>query len=402
MNNKPVSAFRLIIIWISLFSLLLGLTNLAATTVVYFWYDTEGQDLFANGGHNPPSTRNQFRFRLANYPDKDSAREIFRDIDRVQVTYKPYVAWTLEPYRGKTLTINASGERIHSTFTPEKNSGSITRFFGGSTLWGVGVEDAATIPALFNASHPELKVYNHGQFSYNSRQELALLLNLLAAGEEPGAVIFYDGVNDVAVNCRADTGINSHNREWQMRQIMQGYPEAKKMREEGPGLLTGLRGVFVGGIQRLIVELKRDKQPAIRSSWPENHWICHKDPVKAQAVADKLIKNWTLAHELVSNAGGRFQAVLQPVAFFGTPRLDHLEQEIAYWGSELPAQYAAVYPLLIGAIHRLGLAWISDASTLFDGGGQYYIDFAHVTGNGNARIAAFMEEIQQDGSRVAD
>ncbi|MBF0357647.1 MAG: hypothetical protein HQL70_03500 [Magnetococcales bacterium] len=392
MNNKPVSTFRLITIWISVFTVTLLLINFTAAIVLSFLQEKEKLDIFANGDKLPDYTRNQFRFRLPNYNDKNRAREIYRDLDRLQATYRPYVAWSMEPYQGKTVTIAASGERVYPPLLADRNSNVVKRFFGGSTMWGVGVEDKDTIPALFNAKQPNTAVYNHGQFSYNSRQELALLLNLLSSGEHLGDVLFYDGVNDVAVNCRADTGLNSHNREKKMRRMINAYPQARKLQQEGPGLLDSFRGLFIGAIQNLFIELKRDKSPRKTSSWDREHWTCHKDPAKAQMVADNLLKNWQLAHDLVTKAGGSFQAVLQPVALFANPRLDHIEQELAYWGSELPAQYRAVYPLLLKGIKKLDVEWITDASSLFDGDELFYIDFAHVTANGNQRIAELILE----------
>lgn len=394
MNSKPVSSFRLFLIWIALISIMLLLLNVAATAMLANWFTSDSRDLFADGGHTPPAMRNQFRFRLPNYSDKAQAKEIFRDLDRLKAIYKPYVGWRLQPYKGKTTTIGPDGERSHGSQISTAGKQSIIRFFGGSTLWGVGVDDSETIPALFNALHPEMVVYNHGQFSYNSRQELALLLNLLSRGVPIGDVLFYDGVNDVAVNCRADTGLNSHNREGQMRKIITEYPELKKLETQGPGLLASLQGVLFGGIKRLFVELKTSHKPKLHTSWAKDHWTCHKDPLKAKMVVATLLQNWSLARELVVNAGGRFYGVLQPVAFFGKPRLDHLDQEIVYWGEELAAQYATIYPLLKAEIAARNLAWTSDASNLFDDQYRYYIDFAHVTANGNRRVAAFVDGLQ--------
>jgi lysophospholipase L1-like esterase len=73
--------------------------------------------------------------------------------------------------------------------------------FGGSTLYGSGVPDWATIPSflskeLNSAPNHCVVITNFGTEAYNSNQELLLLIEQLKAGRRPDAVIFYDGVND--------------------------------------------------------------------------------------------------------------------------------------------------------------------------------------------------------------
>ena len=73
--------------------------------------------------------------------------------------------------------------------------------FGGSTLYGSGVPDWATIPSLLSTELNQLPnhcvaITNFGTEAYNSNQELLLLLEQLKAGRRPDLVIFYDGVND--------------------------------------------------------------------------------------------------------------------------------------------------------------------------------------------------------------
>src|SRR5687768_6730267 len=54
------------------------------------------------------------RDELPNYKsDQTYAQEVFRDYGRVQHQYEPFVGWKTLPYKGKTLTIDERGERIH-------------------------------------------------------------------------------------------------------------------------------------------------------------------------------------------------------------------------------------------------------------------------------------------------
>ena len=63
-------------------------------------------------------------------------------------------------------------------------------------MWGTGSPDEGTLAARFNALHPDLRVHNHGESGYVSRQNLARLQSLVNEGEAMDLVIFYDGYND--------------------------------------------------------------------------------------------------------------------------------------------------------------------------------------------------------------
>ena len=117
------------------------------------------------------------RHELPNYKaDHDYAKNVFYDYDRVQHRYEPFVGWKMLPYKGNTLQVTKDGRRFTPSPELKNETESVVRFFGGSTMWGEGSDDANTIPALFNAANPQYKVYNHGQLAYNSRQELEELI----------------------------------------------------------------------------------------------------------------------------------------------------------------------------------------------------------------------------------
>jgi lysophospholipase L1-like esterase len=73
--------------------------------------------------------------------------------------------------------------------------------FGGSTLYGTGVPDWATLPSflsrdLNSAQLGCVVVTNFGVEGYVTNQEVMLLMEQLKIGRHPNIVIFYDGVND--------------------------------------------------------------------------------------------------------------------------------------------------------------------------------------------------------------
>ncbi len=96
-----------------------------------------------------------------------------------ELVWKPYVYWQRE--EGVRKTIQMKGKKVW--------------VFGGSAVWGTGVEWNETIPSyLANYGY---NVTNYGETGYVSTQELILLIQELKSGFPPDIVIFYDGFNDV-------------------------------------------------------------------------------------------------------------------------------------------------------------------------------------------------------------
>src|SRR5215208_6809366 len=78
---------------------------------------------------------------LPNYPDKRRAHEIFADWAKShrRTSFAPFLDWKLKSYRGRTAIVNALGYRM-TPRTKRTPRGRIVRFFGGSTVWGAGVD----------------------------------------------------------------------------------------------------------------------------------------------------------------------------------------------------------------------------------------------------------------------
>ncbi|MAG98429.1 MAG: hypothetical protein CMM08_17285 [Rhodospirillaceae bacterium] len=381
---------ELLAIWLAETAVLLVALNLAAMAVLGL-LEPDSQLAADEAGE---SNRGSYRFRLPNYTDKARAEQHYRELDELEFTYRPYVAWAALPFAGRTITIDDQGERNPAAETAAWGPGEVVRLFGGSTVWGVGVDDDGTIAAELARLWPQAKVRNHGQFSYVSRQSLARLTSLITAGKKIGSAVFYDGVNEVAVLCRADTGVVGHNRQHQMSKRIRGYPKLEqRLQERRSAFLAGLWAVFLGHSVELLERLGGVSIAPAWAALPENHWVCDEQPDKARRVAESLLRNWQTAHQLVTAHGGRFRAVLQPVAYVGRPRVDHITEELDYFGAELRAQYAAVYPLVARMISDSGHDWMRLATHLYDGDDRLYIDFSHVTAAGNKIAAAFLYDV---------
>lgn len=323
------------------------------------------------------------RHSLPNYAgDVAYAKEIFNDYHSVAHTYTPFVGWQMLPYQGKTVTIDEHGWRTHPAMN-DTNDSMVVRFFGGSTMWGEGSDDANTIPALFNETFPELTVHNHGQLAYNSRQNLDALISLYSKGESADVVIFYDGVNDAAFLCPADISQLPGHRLVPMfkRKLFGGKKQVA---------LDILNNLFTENI--LIVVRQFDTVTGREASL----YNCV-DTDKGRTIAEMMLRNWEMAHQLVTNQGGKFFAVLQPVSFIGSPKTDYLKLD-----SELGKSFREVYYHLKLMIQQKNYPWIIDMTDAFDGDEYIYIDFCHVSGNGNRIIADRLASVfrNQTGSHI--
>lgn len=310
------------------------------------------------------------RADLPNYAlEREHAKAVFTDYNRVQHQYEPFVGWRTLPFKGKTTQISPDGLRTHDPQGSDDNRRRVVRFFGGSTMWGEGSDDQHTIPALFNALNTEYKVYNHGQLAYNTRQELDNLISVYAKEQKTDLVIFYDGVNDAAFLCP---------------KVIKDLPAHRLVPMYREKLYTGKFTIVKELASKIFVEdiLKLIQKLTYRPTPENSPYDCVSNPEKAEAIAEMMIKNWEMAHEIVTNRNGQFIAVLQPAAFIGNPRTDHLELD-----AELGKNFQKIYSLLRKKIAERNHPWIVDLTGKFDGNEYIFIDFCHVSPNGNEIIA---------------
>ena len=120
----------------------------------------------------------------------------------------------------------------------------------------------------------------------------------------------------------------------------------------------------------------------------ESPYNCIGDENKAEEIAEIFIRNWEMAHEIVTNRGGQFIAVLQPAAYIGNPKTDHLKLD-----EDLGKNFKEVYRRIKVKIAERNHPWIYDLSDRFDGDQLIYIDFCHVSPNGNQIMAKSIGEI---------
>ena len=334
------------------------------------------------------------RAALPVFAKADTVKERFSELFAMGFDYTPFVGWSRRPFQGAHTTIEESGDRIVPS-APRNPQGTI-RFLGGSAMWGTGSNDSETIPSLVAAEFPNHLVLNHAESGFNSRQSLARVINLANQGKALDLVISYDGVNDVSFQCTGVASINGHGRE----QLIRDRIDRRLRLGPAPDSLQDVHlfRVLLASTYELVLNgyltiFGQPVQPveAGDTAAPGRQSLCAADPTFATQVADTLIANWRIAKTVVEAEGGRFLAVLQPVAHLGTPDIDYLDAEglRAY----LKADFLAVYPLLIKQIREERLDWVIDLTDVFDGGQRVYIDDTHVTAEGNRMVAARLKPV---------
>jgi lysophospholipase L1-like esterase len=134
--------------------------------------------------------------------DRAAADAYWRESRELVYRIGDHGLWRAQPFAGSALNVDAEG--LRATVSPAPPAGARTpevAVFGGSTVWGPGLPDDATIPSLLAAelaaAGRPARVRNHGGLAYVSSSETVALLAELQAGARPDVVVFLDGVNDV-------------------------------------------------------------------------------------------------------------------------------------------------------------------------------------------------------------
>ena len=295
--------------------------------------------------------------------DRAWVKQHWMELNRSPGVYRSYVGWRQDPMAGETITIEGTYRQRRTLNNPA--SSKKVYFFGGSTMWGWGVNDAGTIPSQF-AAHTGLHAENFGEQGWVAHQSLVLLIELIQSGHRPDVVVFYDGVNDALEKCRSELPAKplAHQQERQFEQVLRASIK--------PDSYSHYFAPVLAVARRLNEKLDLVSAPA----W----YDCDTNPQKAEAVADALLQDWMLAKRLVEAQGGKFIGLLQPVAALSKTRLDHLKLS-----DGVSAQFRAVYQKVQQKI--AGQNAFHDLVALLDRDEYIYIDWCHLPPRGNRYVA---------------
>jgi hypothetical protein len=321
---------------------------------------------------------------LPNYAGVKWARTHFVEFGSLPANYVSYIGWRRAHFKGETINVVGPLAQRATVGAADASKPSIY-FFGGSTMWGTGADDASTIPSLV-AQLGGFRSENFGESAWVAHQSLLLLIQLLQDGHRPNVVVFYDGVNEVLHKCRWESRPGAHAREGSIRSAL---AEAKAENVYGLKYMVQPLIALAGVVSGRVALWTRNGTKHLNRLYD-----CHTDAAKAQRIADNLIQDWDMARKLVEAHGGKFIAILQPVAYYSDTKLDYVRLS-----DTQRRQYEAVYPLIRKAM--AGRTGLYDFTGVLDHPEYIYIDFCHVSPNGNRYIAQKLIEVlgSKPGSR---
>jgi hypothetical protein len=326
---------------------------------------------------NKPHSIHDPSGHLPNYAGIDWAVQHFREMDQLQqarTDFKSFVGWRRKPFNGETINIGgpyAQRRTINNGPAGEKKA----YFFGGSSMWGTGSNDEGTIPSQF-AAMTGIHSDNFGEAGYTAHQSLMLLIQLLQEGHRPDLVVFYDGVNEVALKCVKELTPDAHMLEARIDNLLK---EPVTSPASFDHYLAPLRHV-AGRVRSTLIHSA--------GIAPEEGFNCHSNSGKATRIADNLLRDWQMAKRIVESYDIKFIAGLQPAIYFSRTRRDHLEDVPIL----MHTQFETVYPLIKQRLKQ-GKDFFYDFTSVLDVDEYVYVDFCHLSPNGNRLVAARFAEI---------
>lgn len=313
--------------------------------------------------------------------DKFSEKEkLWEEFLQTEIHFAPHYYWKPKPFSGKFININSEGLR-KTIKNPAKGAKKVF-FFGGSTAWGTGVPDDATIPSLMNKSlGKNYDFYNLGASGYVSTQELNYLLERLTNNDIPDIVIFYDGANDVY----AGTYSPAIPRDPQNMRVRWGSSATN-------GILGILLGIFQESNYKLLFNKLGVWDSLIESKIADN--------------SRRVIANYE-AHIKQIKALEREYGF--KTFFFWQPYLFSLSRDVYPYEQEIidrksPTWVKAMRESYLVAKEKLsnsedeGIFFIGNV--LDDQKEPIYIDWCHLGPNGNAHVAKRMVSLLKGTNKI--
>lgn len=335
------------------------------------------------------------RAYLSTYQDKDWAPALFQDFDDYleALEFEPFVMWKQNGFVGEEVTMNDIG--LRSTWNPstyEKVDPLKLFVFGGSTIWGTGARDDYTIPSqlskLLNKEGIPFEVFNFGESGYTFTQELISLILALKDVGVPDYVIFYDGVNDTYAAYQEGSvkGIQNFG-------VMHGKLESN---------LTNLQHIGVGASglvkEKLMIYRALDRlisliSPSLKFQEIAQNYSDGELSELSQAVVENYTGSASVLDKLAASYGFKYLVFWQPVSFLEDNLLDEERMvDLRLEDSVLDNFFNKVY-MEISSNGDPAFHDISDV--LRDRGEPVYIDFAHITEEGNRLVSERIFDIMR-------
>jgi hypothetical protein len=319
---------------------------------------------------------------LPNYRDWPWAAQYWKEHHKRAAQYSSYVAWNMIPQKGECINIDSLGRRRSFPFDHSRKEMPLMVFLGGSTMWGTGAIDGLTIPSMYAKKITNENVQNWGQSGFSSFQSYIWLQIEIMKGLRPKRVVSYDGVNDSP----AKRLFFKHNRERMFRELIKGADKADRQSYFLCSSLTLLKHVK----KKLFPESQANKAQLYPSSSRRN-----------KEAAIELLESWLGMKRLCDEVDAEFICILQPNAFVGAPNIDNLlASEMTNWHGGRQngyKYYREVIELLQSPKYKALTPCFIDMTNVFDGVENVYVDFCHVSPNGNELIVEYL--LRKDGTK---
>ena len=300
--------------------------------------------------------------------------------------YHPFRGWTMPDVAGEYVNVTDGVRRSYQARLAATGEPVDVYFFGGSAMMGWFQRDEETIASEFvklaEADGIHVRALNYAQPAYDNWQELLLLEELLSRGEVPDLAVFYDGVNEITPQFRADvTGEPTHV---QARETEERLRQAATMTndEESP-----VRRMLDGySAQSAVAELVRRVRGTSDSGavgifdpWPDQ--LDHPEQ-RGEAAAAVHGRGVDVVERLAASYGFRSAFVWQPWIYSKDMRAGE-EPAVGSWGTE-PAAWTAAGDAARGRLRDS----VIDLSDVFDDVDEPVMyDFVHTNERGAEIVA---------------
>jgi hypothetical protein len=167
--------------------------------------ETHGTAAVADDTFDPP---NEPALR-----DSPWAAEALAEQNDIPSVVDPFLGYRFDD---KTSTYTNLVDGVRTSYQSQAPGKKVSVwFFGASALFGDGQRDDHTITSEFSrlaeADGIPLEVRNYGRPGIAMWQELELFQQLVASGQKPDLVVFYDGFNDLAWQMNLDLSAEPTN-----------------------------------------------------------------------------------------------------------------------------------------------------------------------------------------------
>ena len=333
-----------------------------------------------------PKEKIDFRANFPVYKNNIEAGIFYKELYKIKLEYRSYFEWRATAFKGNAINIDTNGIRSTIDYHPAVPKNKSISFFGGSTIWGFGVNDSSTIPSLFSKnSNGEYAITNYGEQGYRAFQSLQLMQINFINKNLSDIIVFYDGAN----NYRAINERNfSSNREVSISYRLKGMDQDLNGINNNNVEATKLSKHYLYPtrflLNKIINKFKKNNEIGI-----EKFRLKHNEITDSLA-ATELLETWLLAKNFTESKGKLFYCVLQPTFFSSNANLsNYIKKGInnGIHNENTYKYYNLVKNYMKKDKYKLLNKNFIDLSSEFYKKDNIYIDFCHLAYEGNETIA---------------